>query len=103
MPSLGAITRGQAAAEPQTEDHNPMTTPTERQRALLQAGAFLKQLAADASLPDDVRVEAHRLLRHFPRRSDLPFLAEVAALPQPGPEEQAHWLRGYAQGAHDGA
>lgn len=79
-----------------------MSTPTERQRTLLQTGAFLNQLAADADLPSSVRAEARRLLRHFPRRSDLPFLAAVAALPPPGAEEQEDWLRGYTQGAHDG-
>jgi hypothetical protein len=80
-----------------------MTTPTERQRSLIQAGAFLKQLAVDASLPDRVRVEARRLLRHYPRISDLPYLADVATLPPPGTEEKADWLRNYTHGAHDGA
>ena len=80
-----------------------MSTATERQRTLLQAGAFFKELAADVSLPDRVRAEARRLLRHFPRRSDLPFLAAVAALPPPDAEEQADWLRGYTHGVHDGA
>lgn len=80
-----------------------MTTSTERQRSLIQAEAFLKQLAADASLPDRVREEARRLLRHFPRRSDLPFLADVAALPQPDTERLADWLRNYTHGVHDGA
>lgn len=80
-----------------------MSTPTERQRTLLQTGAFLKDLAADAELPSSVRTEARRLLRHFPRRSDLPFLAAVAALPPPSAEDQAEWLRGYTRGIHDGA
>jgi hypothetical protein len=79
-----------------------MSTPAERQRTLVQTGAFLKQLAADADLPGSVRAEASRLLRHFPRRSDLPFLAAVAALPPPSAEDQADWLRGYTQGIHDG-
>lgn len=80
-----------------------MTTPTERQRSLIQAGAFLKQLANDASLPDRLRDEARRLLRHFPRRRDLSFLADVAALPRPDAEQLADWLRNYTHGAHDGA
>lgn len=80
-----------------------MTTPIERQRVLIQTGAFLWQLAADTSLPDGVRTEARRLLRHFPTQSDFPFLAAVADLPPPGAEERANWLRGYTQGAHDGA
>lgn len=36
--------------------------PDERTRNLLQAGAFLKELHADQSLPERVRDEAHRLL-----------------------------------------
>jgi hypothetical protein len=80
-----------------------MTPPIERQRALLQAGALLKQLAADAGLPDRVRAEAHRLLRHFPRRSDIPFLAAMADLPPPDREVEAEWLLGYTHGVHDGA
>lgn len=80
-----------------------MSTPTERQRTLLQAGAFLKQLAADDRLPDRVRSEARRLLRHFPRRSDLSCLSAVASLRPPSAEELADWLRGYTHGVHDGA
>jgi hypothetical protein len=80
-----------------------MTTPAERQRALLQTGAFLKQLAADPRLPEPTRIEARRLLRHFPRRSDLWLLGSVADLPPPDAEDEADWLRGYTHGAHDGA
>jgi hypothetical protein len=80
-----------------------MTTPTERQRSLIQTGAFLQQLANDRNLPDRVRDEARRLLRHFPRRSDLPFLADVATLPEPDPEQLADWMRNYTHGVHDGA
>lgn len=78
-----------------------MTTSTERQRTLLQTGAFLKDLAADTELPSRVRAEARRLLRHFPRRSDLPFLAAMASLPPPSAEDEMDWLRGYTQGVHD--
>ena len=38
-----------------------MTTPDERRRTLVQAGAFLKELRGNQSLPEAVRQEAHRL------------------------------------------
>lgn len=79
-----------------------MTTPTERQHVLLQVGAYLKQLAADTTLPEHIRAEAVRLLRHYPRRSELRYLDSVADLPLPETEEQEELLRGYKYGAHDG-
>lgn len=52
-----------------------MTMPGERTRNLLQAGAFLKVLAAHQAVPKDVRQEAYRLLRHFPTVSDVEAIA----------------------------
>lgn len=52
-----------------------MTTPDERTRNILQAGAFLKELEADESLPERIRREAMRLLRHYPTLSDVKSLA----------------------------
>ena len=43
-----------------------MTTPDERRRTLVQTGAFLKEMRGNRSLPEEVRQEAHRLLRHYP-------------------------------------
>ena len=63
-----------------------MTTPYERRRTPVQAGAFLKELRCNQSVPEAV-----------------PYLAEVATLPPSGPEEQADWLHNYTHGAHDGA
>lgn len=54
-----------------------MTTRDERTRNLLQAGAFLKELKADASLPEAVRNEARRLLRHYPTVADIQLLASL--------------------------
>lgn len=51
-----------------------MTTPHERTRAVLQTTRFLQQLvdaAKTPGVPDDVRREAHRLLRHYPGRSEM--------------------------------
>ena len=60
-----------------------MTMPDERTRAVLQARAFLQELAAGewgSALPPAVRREAHRLLRHYPNAHDL----ELAHLGVPG-------------------
>ena len=53
-----------------------MTMPSERTRNVLQAGAFLRQLAASQAVPKEVRQEAHRLLRHYPTVSDIEAIAE---------------------------
>ena len=52
-----------------------MTMPSERTRNLLQAGAFLKELAANQAVPKTVRQEAYRLLRHYPTISDVEAIA----------------------------
>jgi len=56
-----------------------MTTPNERTRNLLQAGAFLKELRADQAMPEHVRNEAHRLLRHYPTVGNVQLLAQIEA------------------------
>lgn len=48
-----------------------MTTPYERTRSVIQARAFLMKLRGDEALPEAVRNEAHRLLRHYPSSSDV--------------------------------
>lgn len=53
-----------------------MTMPSERTRNVLQAGAFLRQLAASQAVPKEVRQEAYRLLRHYPTVSDIEAIAE---------------------------
>lgn len=82
-----------------------MTTPSERTRNLLQAGAFLKELRGDASMPKHVRDEASRLLRHYPTAGDLQLLAQVEARSNAGshlltPEFGDDWLEDYRFGAH---
>lgn len=54
-----------------------MTTPDERTRNLLQAGAFLKELREDKHLPEKIQEEARRLLRHYPTALEVKMLAEV--------------------------
>ena len=53
-----------------------MTMPEERTRNVLQAGAFLKELAASKAVPKQVREEAYRLLRHYPTLSDIEAIAQ---------------------------
>ena len=77
-----------------------MTTPTERTRNLVQAGAFLKELRADGSLPAQLRNEANRLLRHYPTVSDLQMLAMNCSMLTTKLDQD--WLGDYRFGAHTG-
>lgn len=56
-----------------------MTMPDERTRSVLQTRQFLEELARAQipGVPDEVRDEARRLLRHFPQKYDLVFSAEA--------------------------
>ena len=75
-----------------------MTTPIERTRNLVQAGAFLKELRADESLPAQLRNEANRLLRHFPTVAELHMLAMNCSMLVTKLDQD--WLSGYRFGAH---
>src|SRR3546814_3834739 len=55
----------------------PLTMPDERTRALLQKGAFLKEVAQEVRLPEEVRREAYRLLRHCPTASQVRTMALI--------------------------
>lgn len=88
-----------------------MTMPSERTRNVLQAGAFLKQLAASRTVPKEVRKEAHRLLRHYPTVSDIEAIAEheeqLRALTQSAfvrpylsRQIESDWFDGYPFGPH---
>jgi hypothetical protein len=51
-----------------------MTMPTERTRAVMQTKAFLLELqntTKSPGFPENVRQEAHRLLRHYPDAGHL--------------------------------
>lgn len=43
-----------------------MTLPYERTRAVVQTRGFLNELRVDTSVPEPIRQEARRLLRHYP-------------------------------------
>ena len=82
-----------------------MSTPDERTRALVQTGAFLKQVLHDPALPAALRAEAGRLLRHYP---GISLIRRLALAPEPlpgddvlGSEIDPQWLEGYPHGGHD--
>lgn len=80
-----------------------MTTPEERTRNIIQAGAFLKELCYDDSLPEHVRAEAMRLLRHYPTLMDVRMMASMEhplGFSSLTTEFDPQWLEGYALGAH---
>lgn len=85
--------------------------PDERTRNVLQAGAFLKELAASKAVPKDVRQEAYRLLRHYPTLSDIEAIAmheeELWQLTQSffrrpylTSQIELDWFRSYPRGPH---
>jgi len=43
-----------------------LTLPYERTRSLVQTADFLRQLSRNQEIPDSLRNEAKRLLRHYP-------------------------------------
>jgi len=88
-----------------------MTMPEERTRNVLQAGAFLKELAASKGVPKQVREEAYRLLRHYPTLSDIEAIAQheeelwqrtqsFFRTPYLTSKIDPDWFRGYPQGPH---
>lgn len=75
-----------------------MTTPAERMRNLVQAGALLKEIRADESLCADLRQEADRLLRHYPTVAELQSLASNSSMLTV--EIDQDWVRNSRFGAH---
>ena len=56
-----------------------MTLPSERTKAVVQAREFLELLRRDEALPESIRCEAFRLLRHFPRKTELVLAGKLEA------------------------
>lgn len=56
-----------------------MTTPTERTRALVWAGDFLEELrnAEPGTVPDALREQANRILRHYPATMEIEQMARM--------------------------
>ncbi|MEA9773494.1 BPSL0761 family protein [Xanthomonas campestris pv. raphani] len=88
-----------------------MTLPDERTRNILQAGAFLKELAGNKAVPQEVRQEAYRLLRHYPTLSDIEVIAQreeelyqlapsIFHRPYLTSNIEDEWFRSYPKGPH---
>ena len=54
-----------------------MTMPHERTRSIIQARDFLVDLSHDQALPESMRNEARRLLRHYPTSNEILLAAKV--------------------------
>lgn len=56
-----------------------MTMPHERARAVLQTREFLQELSVTkkSNIPAEIRLEAERLLRHYPNVIDMEITAKV--------------------------
>jgi hypothetical protein len=82
-----------------------LTMPDARALNLLQAGCFLKELREDESLPNRVRNEADRLLRHYPAIDEFRLLAKIEASFVGSNlltlNFSASWLVGYRFGPND--
>ncbi|WP_455233648.1 BPSL0761 family protein [Geopseudomonas aromaticivorans] len=48
-----------------------MTMVDERTRSVVQTSDFLRELAGDPALPEAIRMQAKRLLRHYPAAVDI--------------------------------
>ena len=77
-----------------------MTTPSERTRALVWAGAFLVELATDKSVPIAIRRTAVVIARHFPTTLDIDKFAcrPFPPVESPSPEAMSEWLKEYPRG-----
>lgn len=64
-----------------------MTIPVERTRAVIQTLDFLQLLSVAKGVPAEIRLEAHRLLRHYPHLGDMKLTATVCPVLWGMPEE----------------
>ena len=54
-----------------------MTMPSERTCAIIQTREFLVDLSRDKTLPEAVRTEARRLLRHYPTADEVLLAGKI--------------------------
>lgn len=52
-------------------EQNSMTMSSERTRSIIQTREFLVDLSRNQGLPEGVRIEASRLLRHYPTSQEV--------------------------------
>ncbi|WP_336512905.1 BPSL0761 family protein [Stutzerimonas stutzeri] len=48
-----------------------MTLPHERTRSVIKTEAFLREISRNKELPDDIRIYAKSLLRHYPSTDQI--------------------------------
>lgn len=76
-----------------------MTTPSERTRALVWAGAFLVELAKDETLPIEVRRTAVVIARHFPTTLDIPHMRSAPySMVETQSGDLDEWLKDFPRG-----
>ncbi|MGY1426540.1 BPSL0761 family protein [Lysobacter sp. A289] len=79
-----------------------MSTPNERSLCVVQTRRFLQSLRSDDTLPEPVRQESHRLLRHYPTATDIQTEALLQEKGMRGmcfdPEIDPGWWREYLYG-----
>lgn len=54
-----------------------MTMPSERTRALIWAAEFMREVRHRPDVPDDLRAQAHIILRHYPETSSIESQARL--------------------------
>lgn len=59
-----------------------MTTVYERTRSVIETGDFLARLFRDKSLPENIRSQAKRLLRHYPTADAVRLAGRCEAIRQ---------------------
>ena len=77
-----------------------MTMPVERTRCVIQTGDFLRELSKSQQIPEPFRIEAARLLRHYPEPRLLlhaAWLDEIIHSTQPGDPRRELAISGYPE------
>ena len=77
-----------------------MTMPVERTRSVIQTGDFLRELSRSQEIPEPIRAEAARLLRHFPEPHLLfhaAWLDEIIHSTEPGDPRRELAISGYPE------
>lgn len=77
-----------------------MTMPVERTRSVIQTGNFLRELSKSQQIPESLRNEAARLLRHYPEPQLLfhaAWLDDVIHSMEPGDPRRELAISGYPE------
>lgn len=77
-----------------------MTIPVERTRSVVQTRDFLRELSKSPQIPESFRIEAVRLLRHYPEPQLLfhaGWLDEIIHSTEPGDPRRELAIMGYPE------